>query len=97
VIGYYSWGSNDRTAGARHLNNHFVPGAVAAEFVSTDARTFVEPPADWVVNDPNKPFRGSPQSLIGDFIRHVICDIAVANRAFSARHAGGIKFARIRF
>jgi uncharacterized protein (TIGR03790 family) len=77
VLGYYSWGSNDRTVSvARHLNNRFVPGALAAEFVSTDARTFVEPPADWELNNPNKPFRGSHQSLIGDLIRDGVTGVA---------------------
>jgi hypothetical protein len=48
------------------------PGAIAATFVSTDARTFKEPPADWTptnINDSSKFFGGSPQSLIGDLIR----------------------------
>jgi uncharacterized protein (TIGR03790 family) len=77
VLGYYSWGSNDRTVTvARHLNNHFIPGALAGEFVSTDARTFVEPPKDWELNNPNKPFRGSHQSLIGDLIRDGITGVA---------------------
>jgi uncharacterized protein (TIGR03790 family) len=74
VIGYYSWGSNDRTEFLRHLGLKFVPGAIGGEFVSTDARTFQEPPADWRVND--KPFRGSHQSLIGDLIRDGITGVA---------------------
>ena len=74
VLGYYSWGSNDRTEFVRHLNLQFVPGAIGGEFVSTDARTFQEPPADWRVND--KPFRGSHQSLIGDLIRDGITGVA---------------------
>ena len=74
VLGYYSWGSNDRTAGARHLEHRFNPGALAGEFVSTDARTFVEPPEGWTVND--RPFRGSHQSLVGDLIRDGITGVA---------------------
>lgn len=74
VLGYYSWGSNDRTAGRRSLNIGFVPGALAAQFVSTDARTFQEPPDGWLVND--RPFRGSHQSLIGDLIRSGITGVA---------------------
>jgi uncharacterized protein (TIGR03790 family) len=74
VLGYYSWGSNDRTEFARHLGLQFVPGAIGGEFVSTDARTFQEPPADWRVND--KPFKGSHQSLIGDLIRDGITGVA---------------------
>lgn len=73
VLGYYSWGSNDPRNRARSYGMGFVPGAVAATFVSTDARTFAEPPADWVPsgdwNDRRGFFAGSPQSLIGDLIR----------------------------
>jgi uncharacterized protein (TIGR03790 family) len=76
VLGYYSWGSNDPANNLRHQNNHFVPGALAAEFVSTDARTFQEPPAEWAVNDARRLFRGSHQSLIGDLIRDGITGVA---------------------
>jgi len=57
----------------------FSPGALAATFVSTDARTFMEPPADWVptnLNDRAKFFGGSPQSLIGDLIREGATGVA---------------------
>jgi hypothetical protein len=51
----------------------FVPGALAATYVSSDARTFHEPPATWTPSDNWKNasslFEGSPQSLIGDLIR----------------------------
>jgi Flp pilus assembly protein TadD len=74
VFGYYSWGSNDSAIKDRHLNDTFVPGALAGEFVSTDARTFQEPPAAWRTNA--LPFRGSHQSLIGDLIRDGITGVA---------------------
>jgi uncharacterized protein (TIGR03790 family) len=74
VLGYYSWGSNDRTPGTRRLNHRFEPGALGGQFVSTDARTFHEPPASWTVN--GRPFRGSHQSLIGDLIREGITGVA---------------------
>jgi uncharacterized protein (TIGR03790 family) len=72
VIGYASWGSNDphrtkRTAGLRWL-----PGGIATEYVSTDARTFREPPAGWQItswSDRAGYFAGSPQSLAGDLLR----------------------------
>ena len=72
VIGYASWGSNDphrkkRTAGLRWL-----PGGIATEYVSTDARTFHEPPADWQITNWNNRagfFADSPQSLAGDLLR----------------------------
>lgn len=74
VLGHYSWGSNDRTAGTRRLNHRFNPGALGGEFVSTDARTFQEPPANWTVN--GRPFGGSHQSLVGDLIREGITGVA---------------------
>jgi Flp pilus assembly protein TadD len=71
VLGYYSWGSNDPALAVRHPNLTFVPGALASMFLSTDARTLVEPPADW---KPGKGisqalFAGSSQSLSGDLVR----------------------------
>jgi uncharacterized protein (TIGR03790 family) len=72
VIGYFSWGSTDPQNRVRLTKMDFSPGALAATFVSTDARTFKEPPADWVptnVNDRAQFFGGSPQSLVGDLIR----------------------------
>lgn len=76
VLGYYSWGSNDRTLGTRHPNIRFAPGAVGGEFVSTDARTFQEPPETWQVNRMDMLFRGSHQSLIGDLIRDGITGVS---------------------
>jgi len=72
VLGYYSWGSNDPAIRIRHFDMDFVPGALAGMFVSTDARTFKEPPPGWTPSDTVKPgavFGGSPQSLVGDLIR----------------------------
>ena len=73
VIGYYSWGSNDPANRVRKYNMGLVPGSIVGTFVSGDARTFQEPPADWVPsdnwNDRSKQFAGSPQTLIGDLIR----------------------------
>jgi uncharacterized protein (TIGR03790 family) len=74
VLGYYSWGSNDPAIIVRHLHLQFVPGALAATFVSTDGRTFREPPAEWQVR--GESFEGSNQSLIGDFIRDGVTGVA---------------------
>jgi uncharacterized protein (TIGR03790 family) len=71
VQGYYSWGSNDPAIHQRHFDLEFVPGALAAEFVSTDGRTFKEPPPTWLpANDATREsiYAGSHQSLIADFI-----------------------------
>jgi uncharacterized protein (TIGR03790 family) len=72
VLGYFSWGSNDPAIKRRRFDFGFVPGALAAMFVSTDARTLREPPAEWALGnwqDPKTHFSGSPQSLLGDIIR----------------------------
>jgi len=72
VLGYYSWGSNDPAFKDRHLNLGFVPGSIAATFVSTDGRTLREPPASWSIGTWDQPtsfFAGSPQSLAGDLLR----------------------------
>jgi uncharacterized protein (TIGR03790 family) len=72
VLGYYSWGSNDSQFKDRHTKLGFVAGSLAAAFVSTDARTFKEPPAAWTLGtweNAKTHYAGSPQSLVGDLIR----------------------------
>jgi uncharacterized protein (TIGR03790 family) len=50
----------------------WLPGAIATEFVSTDARTFRQPPDSWKIGDWTDDRRtwyaGGPQSLTGDYI-----------------------------
>jgi uncharacterized protein (TIGR03790 family) len=72
VIGYYSWGSNDPRNRVRSAGMGFVPGSIAATFVSTDGRTFIEPPREWIpseATDKKQQYAGTAQSLIGDLIR----------------------------
>jgi uncharacterized protein (TIGR03790 family) len=73
VLGYYSWGSNDEANRVRRFGMKFVPGSLAATFVSSDGRTFQNPPDTWMPtgnwDDKKTWFGGSPQSLIGDLIR----------------------------
>jgi uncharacterized protein (TIGR03790 family) len=80
VLGYYSWGSNDPANRKRQFGMRFVPGAIAATFVSSDARTFNPPPNDWVPsgdwNNARGLFAGSPQTLIGDLIREGATGVA---------------------
>jgi Flp pilus assembly protein TadD len=79
VLGYYSWGSNDPRNRVRTFGMGFVPGSLAATFVSSDARTFKQPPAEWVPSDsadPTKSFGGTPQSLIGDLIHEGATGVA---------------------
>jgi len=79
VLGYYSWGSNDHAIRQRHFGLTFKPGAIGGMFVSTDGRTFREPPANWTLanwNDSTTWFAGSPQSLAGDLIRDGITGVS---------------------
>jgi len=79
VLGYYSWGSNDQAITIRRFGFGFVPGAIAGMYVSTDARTFNEPPAAWNIGawkDKATFFAGSPQSLAGDLIREGVTGVA---------------------
>lgn len=71
VIGYASWGSNDKNRKRRSPGFHWLPGAIATEYVSTDGRTFQRPPDSWTITtwkDSNHFFAGSPQSLTADYI-----------------------------
>lgn len=75
VIGYYSWGSNDPANRLRRTGLQFVPGAIAGTFVSTDGRTFNEPPPDWTPASSRVLGYGS-QSLAADLIREGITGVA---------------------
>lgn len=71
VIGYASWGSNDTDRKHRFLHFTWLPGAIATEFVSTDARTFRQPPDKWEIGpweDKKAWYVGAPQSLTADYI-----------------------------
>ncbi len=74
LAGYYSWGSNDPlTVITPEPKYSFVPGALAAMFVSTDARTLQPPPASW---RPGRVHAGNNQSLIGTLIRDGVTGVA---------------------
>ena len=71
VIGYASWGSNDPHRKERWLHLQWLPGGIATEFVSTNARTLKRPPDSWTYTDWNDRqhwWGGSPQGLSADFI-----------------------------
>jgi uncharacterized protein (TIGR03790 family) len=71
VIGYAAWGSNDPNRNRRFLGFHWLPGAIATEFVSTNARTFHRPPDTWNIStwkDQERFFAGAPQTLTADYI-----------------------------
>jgi uncharacterized protein (TIGR03790 family) len=79
VLGYYSWGSNDPAVKVRTFGFTFAPGAIAGMFVSSDGRTFDEPPVGWQVgtwSDRRTFFANSPQSLAGDLIREGVTGVA---------------------
>jgi len=69
VIGYASWGSNDPNRTKRFLNFQWLPGAIATEFVSTNARTLKRPPDDWMFGGPRSTyFGGYNQNLSTDYL-----------------------------
>ena len=69
VIGYASWGSNDKNRKKRWLNFQWLPGAIVTEFVSTDARTLQRPPDDWMFGgDQQHWFGGYNQNLSTDYL-----------------------------
>jgi len=72
VIGYASWGSNDKSRTQRFLKFHWLPGAIATEFVSTNARTMARPPDSWNIgswkDDMKTWWAGAPQSMSADYI-----------------------------
>jgi uncharacterized protein (TIGR03790 family) len=71
VIGYASFGSNDKNRHKRFLGFHWLPGAIMTEYVSSNARTFARPPDNWNISDWDSPklwFAGSPQSMTADYI-----------------------------
>jgi uncharacterized protein (TIGR03790 family) len=79
VIGYYSWGSNDPRNRVRSFGMGFVPGSLAAMFVSSDGRTFREPPPTWTPSDDSNRstwHAGTPQSLMADLIREGATGVA---------------------
>ena len=72
VLGYYSWGASDPQNQVRDVGMGFVPGAVAANLASFEARTFRQPPDTWrptASAEKTTWFEGSPDGLIGDLIR----------------------------
>jgi uncharacterized protein (TIGR03790 family) len=72
VIGYASWGSNDKDRHERFLHFQWLPGAIATEFVSFDGRTFDRPPDKWNLggwkDSPGTMFAGAPQTLTSDYL-----------------------------
>jgi uncharacterized protein (TIGR03790 family) len=71
VIGYASWGSNDKNRHERFVHFQWLPGAIMTEFVSSNGRTFTRPPENWNISDWGSIklwFKGSPQTLTADYV-----------------------------
>lgn len=69
VTTYASWGSNDHRARVPAVV--FGPGAIASSFMSSDARTWVAPPAAWkpgIWNDVSSYYGGTPEALAADWL-----------------------------
>jgi uncharacterized protein (TIGR03790 family) len=72
VLGRYAWGAVDPEQQTRRTGMTFVPGAIAANLASFDARTFRPPPETWQPSsstDRASWFEGASDGLIGDLIR----------------------------
>jgi uncharacterized protein (TIGR03790 family) len=80
VIGYSSWGSVDPQNRVRSYAMSFVPGAIAANLVASDARTFRAPPESWIPTGDAQNraswYAGAPESLVGDLIREGVTGVA---------------------
>ena len=71
VIGFASWGSNDKNRHKRLVGFQWLPGAIMTEFVSTNGRTFKRPPDTWNIStfkDTKLFWADSPQTLTADYI-----------------------------
>ena len=71
VIGFASWGSNDKNRHNRLVGFDWLPGGIMTEFVSTNARTFKRPPDSWTIStfkDTKLFWADSPQTLTADYI-----------------------------
>jgi len=71
VMGFASWGSNDKNRHKRLVGFEWLPGAIMTEFVSTNGRTFSRPPDTWNISTfKDRPlfWADSPQTLTADYI-----------------------------
>jgi uncharacterized protein (TIGR03790 family) len=79
VLGYYSWGSNDPSNRLRGSGLTFAPGALAGLFVSTDGRTFRQPPDEWRPGPSGAMpgmFGDGSQSMAADLIREGVTGVS---------------------
>ena len=79
VQGYYSWGAADPANRVRSVGMRFLPGSIAANLTSFDARTFRQPPDNWrptASADKATWFQGTGDGLIGDLIRDGVTGVS---------------------
>ena len=79
VLGYYSWGASDPQNQVRNVGMAFVPGSIAANLASFDARTFRQPPDGWrptASSEKSAWFEGSADGLVGDLIRDGVSGVS---------------------
>jgi uncharacterized protein (TIGR03790 family) len=79
VLGYYSWGAADPANRVRSVGMGFLPGSIAANLASFDARTFRQPPDSWSPTaslDKATWFEGTGDGLIGDLIREGVTGVS---------------------
>jgi uncharacterized protein (TIGR03790 family) len=92
VLGYYSWGASDPDNRVRSVGMGFVPGSIAANLESFDARTFRQPPGAWLPtasSDKATWFEGTGDALIGDLVRDGVT--GVSGQVAEAYLAGAIR------
>jgi uncharacterized protein (TIGR03790 family) len=79
VLGRYAWGAVDPAQQTRSTGLTYVPGAIAANLASFDARTFKSPRDTWrplTSTDRSMWFEGSGDGLIGDLIREGVTGVS---------------------
>jgi uncharacterized protein (TIGR03790 family) len=79
VLGYYAWGSADPENRVRKVRMSFMPGSLAANLASFDARTFKPPPDEWTPSGSGEKatwFEGAGDTLIGDLIRDGVTGVS---------------------
>ena len=79
TLGFYAWGASDPAQRRRTTGMTFAPGAIAASLASANARTFTQPPDNWMPAGSSNPatfFAGSAETLAGDLIRDGVTGVS---------------------
>ena len=79
TLGFYAWGASDPAQRRRTTGMTFAPGAIAASLASANARTFTQPPDNWMPAGSGNPatfFAGSAETLAGDLVRDGVTGVS---------------------